>query len=492
MSSVVIMMQWSQGDWMGDLMVFVGGGVVLIALIFVIYSWITMSRLRARLAHEQCRSAGLVEMVETDDLTSAYSRRYMRNIFSQEAQFGQNATAFIDLDNFKSVNDGYGHKSGDALLKVISDKLVGLASPNEVVFRIGGDEFGVYMRDVDLNAATVRAERFQSAISEATIFVDGFTVSRSASVGVARIEKGQDLVGALYYADEAQYAVKSKGGNAVLANTGATLRSMIQRRTGPRAEDLAAAIKRNEVTYHVQPVFNTNTGAAIGVEALIRWQRSDGRVILPDQFIDVMTGNYNARVTPPLAAANKIADAFTRGPENIYCAFNISSGFLDRTVEDDDAWVQDLLAPLNPHRTVFEIVEHAVIRNMEKTRMLLNRLQAEGVRIALDDFGTGFSNLERLQQLNVDIVKIDRLFVRSIDQPGADIGILSALLDMSQAMGFEIIAEGVETEAECKKLRDLGIYNMQGFLLGRPDTAENWVGKLGLERSTIGTVLPAQ
>lgn len=472
---------------------FILGGVTVFALVLVSTLLLVMLR-RERYRNEtlEARVGALVQMVEYDDLTSSHSRRFIREVFLKEPQTGENALIFMDLDNFKSVNDGYGHKSGDVLLRAISNRLMEMARPNEVVFRIGGDEFGVYLRNMTLDHATMRASEYQRAVCDVSIFLDGVSVSRSVSVGVARVEKGQDLVGALYYADEAQYAAKTSGGNTVRANTGATLRSMIQRRTSPRAEDLAAAIARDEVTYHVQPVFNTQTGDAVGVEALIRWQRADGRVILPDQFIEVMTGNYNARMTPPLAEANRIAEAFTGGKKDMFCAFNISSGFLDRNVADNDEWVQDLLNGLNPKRTVFEIVERAVIRNTEHTRHLLNRLRAEGVRVALDDFGTGLSNLERLQELNVDIVKIDRRFVRSIDKPGADLGILRALQEMSRSMQFHIIAEGVETQAELETLQSLGIWNAQGYLLGKPDTAEYWTEKLGLDPAPSKRLIPAQ
>ncbi|WP_425040930.1 EAL domain-containing protein [Primorskyibacter sp. S187A] len=419
-------------------------------------------------------------MVEIDDLTSAYSRRYVRELFENEIQNGDNALLFIDLDNFKSVNDGYGHKSGDALLRSIANRLMAQARSNEVVFRIGGDEFGIYLRGVGIAAATERAAEIRELIGQISIFVDGVSVSRTASVGVARIEKGQDLVGALYYADEAQYAAKAEGGNAVRANTGATLRSMIMRRTGPRAEDLAAAIERNEVLYHVQPIFDSRSGRAIGVEALMRWQRADGRVFLPDQFMSALTGNYNARVTAPLEKAREISEIFSGSAHGLFCSFNITSSFLDRKVSQTDTWLEDLLNVVEPKSTVFEIVEQAVIKDTEHTRHVLNRLRSQGVRVALDDFGTGFSNLERLHELNVDIVKIDRRFVRGINHPDADLGILRALREMSETMGFSIIAEGVETQAELETLKVLGIYNTQGYHLGRPADPAFWARKLGL------------
>jgi diguanylate cyclase (GGDEF)-like protein len=455
--------------------------LALLALGVAVAGLLLWVRMRGQVAALRAERDALAQMVDTDDLTDARSRRHMRAIFERETQNGQNALIFIDLDNFKSVNDGYGHKAGDALLRALAEALVGEARENETVFRIGGDEFGVYLRDVDLERATCRAERLREVIAGVSICVDTIRVRRTGSVGVARIERGQDFVGALYYADEAQFAAKCAGGNAVRANSGETLRSMIARRTSPRAEDLAKAISRNEVTYHVQPIFDTRVGCAIGVEALIRWQRPDGRLLLPHQFLDMLTVNYNnADLHPPLEVANGVASAFTGSSEDIFCAFNISSAFLELNLEDDARWADRLLDGLNPRRTVFEIVERAVIRNPVATKRLLSRLRAEGVRVALDDFGTGFSNLERLQEFDVDIVKIDRRFVQGINEPGADLGILRALQEMSQDMNFEIIAEGVESEAELATLQSLGIWNAQGFYLGRPESAEHWSAALGL------------
>lgn len=453
--------------------------VAMLALAAVLGT--ALARARGEIARLRRARGELLDMLDRDDLTSARSRRYMRGVFAADGQHGRNALVFIDIDRFKSVNDGYGHKAGDALLCAIADALVAAARENEEVFRIGGDEFGVYLRDTDLDAATARAEELRLLVNAVSISVDGVRVQRTASVGSAQIERGQDFVGALYYADEAQYAAKTAGGNRVRANEGETLRSMIARRTGPRTEDLARALSCDEVIYHVQPIFDTQRGRPIGVEALIRWQRPDGRLMMPHQFLDVMSGAYAAGLRPPLGRAAQVARAFTGAQEDIFCAFNISSAFLETDIQGDKGLVDQLLEGLDPRRTVFEIVERAVIRNPAHTRSLLCALQEKGVRVALDDFGTGTNNLERLQDIDVDIVKIDRRFVRGVDGGGADIGILRALLDMSRDMRFMIIAEGVETQAELEILNEIGIWNAQGFLLGRPNTAAHWTATLGLE-----------
>lgn len=430
--------------------------------------------LAERVATLSAENARLMNMVEFDDLTAARSRRYLRELFSRKRQDGRNAMVFLDMDEFKSVNDGFGHRAGDAFLRRIAETLRQECREGETLFRHGGDEFCVYLRRVDLVEAVARAEAFVAAIAGASVVVDGVTVRRTASAGVARIVTGQDMMGALYYADEALYAAKQAGGNTVRVTEGETLKTMIARRTGPRAEDVAEAVRREEITYFVQPVYDTLEGRAIGVEALIRWVRGDGDVLLPEKFIDVMHGNYHRDFTPPVEVASDVARSFDAGQGDFYCAFNISSRFLERSIEDNLQFSNTLTRGLDPSRIVLELVESAVIRNPEKTRDLLRELRGRGLRIALDDFGTGFSNLERLQDYEFDIVKIDRRFVQGIGAQRADPGILRAIFEMSCDMGFRLVAEGVEHEHELRRLQDIGIHDAQGYLLGRPQEVSYW------------------
>lgn len=445
--------------------------------------------MRTKLRRLEIERRDLVRLVNYDDLTSAHSRHFVRSLFQNELQDGRNSIMFIDLDNFKSVNDGYGHKVGDTLLRAIANALQSAALPNEVVFRVGGDEFAIYMRRTGIEEGLLRARAINEIVASVSIVADGVPITRTASIGVATIDAGQDFAGALYYADEAQYSAKSSGGNTSLANTGDTLRTMIARRTGPRVEDVARALERDEVTYFVQPIFDTLNNRPVGVEALLRWQRNDGRLFLPDQFIDVLTDRNATRLAPPFEKANRIARSFTGGDLDLFFSFNISAGMLDYDDSDFHDLCQKHLVGLEPSNVVFEIVESAMIRDVAKARHFLQVLRDKGVRVALDDFGTGFSNLERLQELNVDIVKIDRRFVRGIEQGGVDTGILRALYELAIAMDFDIIAEGIESPAELEALHAIGIYHGQGYLLGRPARAEFWLKEFGLGQQQATSAL---
>ncbi len=420
----------------------------------------------------------LLTMVEFDDLTAARSRRYLRELFARTHQDGSNAMIFVDLDEFKSVNDGFGHRAGDGFLRRIAEALHRECRETETLFRHGGDEFCIYLRAVALDEAARRAEAFVRVVHRTEVDLGGVKVRRTASAGVARIDAGQDMMGALYHADEALYAAKQVGGNCVRVTEGETLKTMIARRTGPRAEDLAEAIRREEITYYVQPIYDTRAGRAVGVEALMRWVRSDGDVLLPAKFIDMMTRSRQGGLLPPDSVSVDLAQSFCPAHEQLYCAFNISARFLERSVEDNMDFARTLTRGLDPSQVVLELVESTAIRNTERAREMLQQLRAHGLRIALDDFGTGFSNFERLQQFEVDIVKIDRRFVRGLGAGQADRGILRALHALSRDMGFSVIAEGVETAEELRALQEIGIYNAQGYLLGRPETVSYWQSRI--------------
>ncbi len=432
------------------------GGLALLVCTAVVWRWRRAEQgaaaLRARTAALEAENARLHNMVEFDDLTAARSRRHLRALFAGHRQDGRNAMIFVDLDEFKSVNDGFGHRAGDGFLRRIAQALRRECREGEILIRHGGDEFCIYLQNVPLPEAARRAEAFVRVVQATSMEVGGVAVQRTASAGVARIDPGQDMMGALYYADEALYAAKQAGGNCVRITEGETLKSMIARRTGPRAEDIAEAIRREEITYFVQPIYDTRAGQALGVEALMRWVRSDGDVLLPGKFIDMMTRSPNRALSPPVSAAAEVARGFAQVSDQLFCAFNISSRFLEGPVEDNMAFARALTSGIAPSQLVLELVESAAIRNPERALETLRQLRGHGIRIALDDFGTGFSNLERLQQFEVDIVKIDRRFLRGLGRGQGDRGILRALHALSQDMGFTVIAEGVETEATLRAL----------------------------------------
>ncbi len=419
------------------------------------------------------RSAELDRFISLDDLTPAQSRRYLADHIDRQPRTEPHALLYVDLDDFKTVNDGYGHDVGDSLLIKITQALVDTCRSNDFVARLGGDEFCVFLDRCDMEEARVVAERFRSAVAAAGVDVKGNLVQRTASIGVAVLEPEQAMVDALIIADAALYQAKATGRNRVRIADRAVLDQLEERKNRPTREEVAKALENDEITYFVQPVFDLNTDQPVGVEALLRWVAPDGQVRLPEAFLDIMTANYKKDMRPPINAANRLANTFTALDPPLFCAWNISSSFLRRSVSDNTGWLDELLMDVDPKLMVFEIVESAVIDNPEKTKLLLTKLRDAGVRVALDDFGTGLSNLERLMEYPVDIVKIDRSFVQRLDS-GAKPGILKGLVAMSQQLGFDIIAEGVETQWQLDVLRQIGIPKAQGHFLGRPNSVSYW------------------
>lgn len=432
---------------------------------------------RAHIAKLDEDNAALTTLLDFDPLTRCHSRRY----FVKEATRWLTSDTskglslmIMDIDHFKSINDSYGHGAGDNYLTAVGTAISDHLGDRGIVARLGGDEFWVALPEADTHLAHDIAEALRTIVYDIGVQTPGQRVTRSASIGVTRVPSGTDLTTAMTEADTALYLAKAGGRNRSMLVDAAIRTTMASNLNRPTVEGVKQGLAADEFTYFVQPIFDIETKRAVGVEALIRWVRADGSVLLPADFMSVITSNYHLSVKPPVGMANEVAAAFAAAPEPMFCAFNISTAFLQRSVGNDTRWLDELLSGLNPAHTVFEIVENAVIEDAARTTSMLHTMREAGVRIALDDFGTGQSNLMRLRDLPVDIVKIDRGFVGTMPNSIKNASILKALVAMSEDLGFEIIAEGVETEAQLNRLRDLGIRQAQGFLLGAPAPLAEW------------------
>lgn len=437
------------------------------------------AQLTQKIAALSEQNAVLQRRVDYDILTPARSRQYLAERVDDPNRDTVLALIFVDLDRFKSVNDGHGHDVGDRLLVEIAARIETMLGPDDFVARLGGDEFCVLLKDADLDNAIGFAERMGTAIANTSIHSGGLDVSRSASIGVGQVLKGQKLIDALIIVDGALRHAKSRGRNRVQLADETVLESLAAQRAKPSIEQLKTGLDRGEVIYHVQPIFNLRSGMVTGVEALIRWQLPNGTLRRPEDFLETMTGSYHLALKPPLEAANKAAQTFARLHPQMFVAFNISSSFLERSEDIDSAWIERLLNGIPPHQMVFEIIESAVIANPAGAHRMVSALRDAGLKVALDDFGTGQSNLSRLREYPVDIVKIDRQFLSSIgEENDRNMGILLGLTEMASTMGFDIIAEGIENERQLEAIEGLGIDLGQGFLLGRPGPVDTWIERL--------------
>jgi diguanylate cyclase (GGDEF)-like protein len=453
--------------------------IVLTAMFIVFGVLLVLLRRHRTTAHRLIRrNAELETQINLDLLTGAKSRSYFLRKLLDGTREASVTLIMFDIDQFKSINDTYGHKAGDKLLRGVLDVVNQTCIPPDFVARLGGDEFCVVAHTDNSAIAHDLAERLRIAVSEARSLTEWQNVGRTASFGIALLTPQAALEDVIGEADTALYAAKSAGRNCVLAVNDALRTERHKLRAEPTLEQMQQGIANNEFTYFVQPVFDVDSLLPVGVEALIRWIQADGTIRLPGEFMHMFTKQYNGTLKPPLGAANHVASHLASNAPDMFCAFNISTSFLKRSFDASPEWLDELLMGINPKRAVFEIVESAAIVNANATIDLLGFLRAQGVRIALDDFGTGYSNLSRLCDLPVDIVKLDRSLVQSLGQNRKQQAIVGALMSLSKEIGFEVIAEGVETHDQLRAVQDLGIPMAQGFYLARPETLADWRERL--------------
>jgi len=400
------------------------------------------------------------------------------------------AVLFVDLDDFKAVNDGAGHSSGDQLLVAVAERLRRVLRPGDTVARLGGDEFAVLLEDaVDAAHTQAAADRLLAALSEPFSGIGGADeqVRITASVGIAMGAAGQhDAAELLRHADVAMYAAKEagKGRSAVFAPD---MDSAIIGQLQLKAE-LARAVERGEFTVHYQPTVELATGRLAGVEALVRWQHPERGLVPPLDFIPlaeqtgliVPIGRFVLReACRQMSAWHR--DYSTRPPMTV--SVNLSARELDEP--GLVGWVQEALeeAQLDPAHLVLEITESLLLVDLPTTVGTLLELRALGVRLAVDDFGTGYSSLAYLENLPVDILKIDKSFVDRIADlaPGsaeeADGGaqrsvMVSAISQLGHALSLQMVAEGIEQPEQVTRLRGLDCQYGQGYYFARPLPAD--------------------
>ena len=381
------------------------------------------------------------------------------------------AVLFLDLDNFKDANDGFGHDSGDRLLCTITARLRAAARYGDVVARLGGDEFGVILRNIENHDEGVgAAERYLAAFDE-PFEVNGLSMVTSASIGL--VFAGQETADShslMRYADLAMYAAKRAGG-AQIAVYQADMHEIVVNRANRQVE-LRQALHHDEFVLNYQPLVDIETGGIVGNEALVRWQHPEQGLIPPVEFIGIAEesglifalGEWVLRT-----ACQQTADWHAAYPDQrpITVSVNLSPRQLsDRDVIDT---VARALADsgLDSRYLCLEITEGAVIKDLDAALPKLRALKAIGVSLALDDFGTGYSSLSYLRLLPVDSVKIDRSFIIELTDE-RNRRIVKAIIDLAHALGLSVTAEGIETEQQLATLRELSCDVAQGYLLGRP------------------------
>jgi diguanylate cyclase (GGDEF)-like protein len=401
----------------------------------------------------------------TDLPNRALFHERLREELSRIATDQQLAVLYIDIDEFKSVNDTLGHQAGDALLKSVGASLCRMAQPNEFIARLGGDEFAIMQTAVKNQAETIDLVTRVFEAIRAPFECLGHQVTTDASIGIAVAPRhGADLDHILKNADLAMYAAKSAG-----RRTWRFFEPAMDARVKARRKleiDMRQALADDAFEVYYQPFVSLEDNRVTGCEALVRWRHPERGMISPAEFIPLAeeTGLINELGEWVLNTACR--DAMT-WPEEFKLAVNVSpvqfkSGTLALKIAAALA-----ASRLSPRRLELEITEAVLIRDDDAALAVLHQLRAIGVQIALDDFGTGYSSLSYLQRFPFDKIKIDRCFVNDIATRGGS-SIVQAVVNIAAARNMMTLAEGVEKTEQRELLRTLGCKEMQGFLFSRP------------------------
>nr|WP_229264308.1 EAL domain-containing protein [Duganella sp. 1411] len=452
--------------------------------------WIIVSVVRDITERKQAQQK-LQHQANHDALTGLPNRNYFyetlrKTIALAGIQGWKVGVMFIDMDHFKNVNDTLGHGIGDELLINFSHRLMTCVRMRDTVGRLGGDEFGVIlvMEQGHKGAAQVAA-KIRDALHQ-PFDLQGYEVIMTASIGVTIYpDDGADPDVLIKYADTAMYQAKHAGRNTYRFFTAQMNVDVLQRQDLENA--LRKAIERDEFVLHYQPKVSLATGAVVGLEALLRWARPGHGLVAPGVFIPVLEeSGLIVRVGGWVidAACRQIGEWQLGEVGSIQVSVNVAGRqFIEGDLEGDV--VRALADHAIPAGLLeLELTETSLVANTERTMECLGNLRQRGVKVSIDDFGTGYSSLAYLRRFPIDKLKIDIAFIRDVTSNPDDAAIVQAVITMAHSLNLEVVAEGVETEAQRSYLRRHQCDQMQGYLVSRPLSAA-LMTKLIVQRKTM-------
>ena len=434
----------------------------------------------------------LTQLALHDNLTGLPNRILLADRIGQAQrkvaeQGGCFSLMFIDLDGFKPVNDAFGHHLGDRLLREVAQRLRQQLRGQDTLARIGGDEFVMLVRLAEANDAPQVAARQVSLLSR-SFQVDEHQLQISASIGIALYPgNGVSAEELLMNADAAMYHAKGAGKNGysffdVSMNTNA--RKQLQ-----LLQDLRQALAQQQFSLHYQPKIDASNGQPVGAEALLRWEHPQQGLLMPDAFIGVAE---KTGLIIPIGewvlneACRQMRVWFDQGYSHWRVAVNLSAlQFCHKGLVDSVACA---LArhQLPANSLTLEITETTAMSDADASMTVLQQLSLMGVDLSIDDFGTGYSSLMYLKRLPANELKIGRGFVRDLEHDSDDAAIVSAIVALGQALGLRIVAEGVETDTQQSFLTTLGCDALQGYLLGHPKPAQQFMADIHRVQQTAG------
>jgi diguanylate cyclase (GGDEF)-like protein/PAS domain S-box-containing protein len=438
----------------------------------------------------------LAQAAQHDPLTDLPNRTLFRELvqraITQTTRVGTPgyAVLFIDLDGFKLINDTHGHVAGDRFLKAIAKRLQSHLRPGDVLARLGGDEFGVLAHNVETaQDVCAIAERLQGALAE-PFLVNGQRTRGAASIGIVVGNAQSRSVDALLRdADIAMYRAKAAGrGGYELFDPDMHTAALKQLTF---ETELRRAIERNHLTVFYQPIVQLPSSRICGLEALVRWERTDGRMMAPSEFITIAeeTGLIVPLTYQVLGqSCHQVAAWQQMFGRPLDLSVNISSKLFSRPEFIDKVEEAIRESGLLPGTLRLEIPESVLIDHSDVVGHQFNRLRALQVALHLDNFGTGYASLSYLQRYPVDALKLDKSFVARMGTPGND-GVGGAIVKLARELGMGLIAEGVETVTHVEQLQALDCPHAQGYLFSRPLTASDMAPLLASDSAAVS--LPA-
>ncbi|MHB1215263.1 MAG: EAL domain-containing protein [Thiobacillus sp.] len=428
-----------------------------------------------------------------DVLTGLPNRILLRDRFEHAMAVAERSRAwvamlFLDLDNFKVVNDTLGHEAGDRLLQEVVTRLSECTRESDTISRQGGDEFILLLNEIpDLETVERIASKILAHLSEPTE-IDGHVLNTSCSIGIAVYpEDGKDFDSLLQKADTAMYNAKDAGRNIYRffddrMNLQAHEHLLLQNR-------LSQALFRAEFSLHYQPQLEIDSGRVTGVEALLRWHNPELGNVVPARFIPVAE---DCGLIVPIGAwvmeeACRQAQALRQaGWPDLTMSVNLSALQFRRANLVETVAAALAGSGLPAHLLELELTESILLQDVENTLDTVRQLKTLGVRLSIDDFGTGYSSLSYLKRFAVDRLKIDRSFVRDVNTDPDNAAIVRAIIQLARSLRLGIVAEGVETEAQLAFLRDEGCQDIQGFLFSRPLAATDLDAFMRQHRAVSG------
>ncbi len=429
-----------------------------------------------RLEHEKKE---LYDMARTDILSGLANRNalkeYAERLIANSARDNKEfAFLFLDLDNFKDINDSLGHNVGDELLKKISSMIEEAVRSNDFVARVGGDEFVIIVEKYhSVMELTTIIERIQKYLAQ-TWVIQTYPVNIGSSVGIAFYPKdGDNLVSLMKNSDIAMYEAKNNGRARYHFFT-EELNKRVQD-TINLDKDMRQAFLNNEYQLYYQPKVDFQSGAVVGVEALVRWISPTNGLIAPDVFIPLAEENGFIVELGEWIVKEAINQHKVWREKNIDIAISINISAKQLLKDDFIEFFKNLLKKnkVEPSKIDIEITEYLFLQNSEKNFQILNELHNSGVTISLDDFGTGYSSLSYLKSFPIDYLKIDKAFIDDYDSHRGAI-FIETIVKMGQTLNMKVIAEGVELEEQCKYLKAIGCDLYQGYYFSKPIKADDF------------------